>query len=425
MSRAAPSLPRMIHQVALRATIVLAIIVFGPVWYYQATETGFFPFPGLSPVRNLMWLTGALVIGAHLLRFGPDRLIGVLAPFLPFLLWGAIGLSWSVELATSIRTLVFWAIGGGAIAAVALELPPETGIRWACGTLLAAVALSFALAALAPANAFTEYDGEPTLRGLFPHKNVFGWTCGLGLVWSWTQRAYLGRFLGPISSLVFISGLLVSNSKTAAVVAILMLGYLFLISLLPRIFGDGSRSFLLLLFFLFLVISIGSFGLPYVLGLMGRDMSLTGRGDVWQHYLGYILQQPLTGFGTGIFSTETGLNARIGGTIPGAEGQGLHSPHNSYIGILGETGLLGLCFFILCHLYLALIAPFRRLDRWTRLAAALSLGILVGAVSEVRDAYVIGVATLLLIMCRAMAIRTAATSAAAPPRGLLAGEGLR
>lgn len=435
MSRAAPSsISWLLHQAALRAVIPLAVVVFGPVWYYRAGETGVIPFPGIQAARALMWLTALFVIGAHVLRFGLGRLIGVLAPFLPFLAWGAVGVLWSVDPVTSVRGLIFWGLGGGAAAAAALELSLATMARWTCATMVCAVVLSFAMAVLAPNDAFTLYDGVPTLRGLFSHKNLFGWFCALGLVWAWTLRGHLGGRFAVVSCLIFVAGLLVSNSKTSLAAAVIVLVYMALVAVLPRLFGDGARAFLMTLFILFAMAAVLTLIVPALLQLMGRDTNLTGRGDVWRHYLGYILQRPLTGFGTGLFSFDTDLNARIGGTIPGAEEQGLHSPHNTYIGILGETGVIGLGFFVLCHLYIMLVAPFRRLDLWTRLAAAISLGILSAAVSEMRDASALGFATVLILLCRAAAVRSGTCAAMAPRApaasepptlGLAAREGFR
>lgn len=361
-----------------------------------------------------MWLTALFLIGTHVLRFGPERMVRVLAPFLPFLAWSAVGMIWSIDLTTSVRGLIFWGLGGGAAAAVALELPLATIVRWICATMVCAVVLSFAMAVLAPGHAFTLYAGVPTLRGLFPHKNLFGWFCALGLVWTWTLRGYAGPRFTILACLIFVAGLLVSNSKTSLAAAAIMLGYLALITLLPRLFGDGGRAFLMTLFLLLATAGILALVVPALLQIMGRGTDLTGRTDVWRHYLAYILERPLTGFGTGIFSFDTELNARIGGTIPGAEEQGLHSPHNTYIGVFGETGVIGLGFFVLCHLYLMLIAPFRRLDLWTRLAAAISLGVLTAAVSEMRDASALGLATVLILLCRGASTRVDTRAATIP-----------
>jgi hypothetical protein len=94
----------------------------------------------------------------------------------------------------------------------------------------------------------------------------------------------------------------------------------------------------------------------------------------------------------------------IGGSSPGLEEQALHSPHNVYIGIAGEVGVFGLFFFVMGHLYVALVAPLRHLDAWARLAGTLALAILLAGITEMRDGYGLGVATIALVAARGAAL---------------------
>ena len=135
-----------------------------------------------------------------------------------------------------------------------------------------------------------------------------------------------------------------------------------------------------------------------------QGITFTGRTEVWRHYLAAVETRTLTGYGTGVFSTPTVLNLAVGGTVPGQEGAGLHSPHSLYIGILGETGVVGLAAFVLAGLNLAFVAPFGARSPWLRLSGALALAILVAGLAETRDGYAPGVATVALVAARAAAL---------------------
>ena len=109
---------------------------------------------------------------------------------------------------------------------------------------------------------------------------------------------------------------------------------------------------------------------------VGRDATFTGRTEVWRHYLAYLHDRPLTGYGTGILSSDTDINRAIGGAVPGQEAQRLRSPHSLYIGLASETGLIGVVCFVAAHAWVAFVAPFRRVSPWSRTAGALAVAIL-------------------------------------------------
>ena len=108
------------------------------------------------------------------------------------------------------------------------------------------------------------------------------------------------------------------------------------------------------------------------------------------------------------------MNLEIGGTVPGYEHENLHSPHNVYIGIAGETGLIGILFFLFAQLYLAFVAPFRGMSPWRRLSGVLAFAIMFAGLAETRDGYAPGVATVALLAARASGLRAARDRAPNP-----------
>lgn len=81
---------------------------------------------------------------------------------------------------------------------------------------------------------------------------------------------------------------------------------------------------------------IGKLTLFDVSGAVGRSENLTGRGDIWQSLLPAVSEQPVLGSGFGAFWSD---DAR--------EKYDISDSHNGYLGVILETGFVGLiCYAI-------------------------------------------------------------------------------
>ena len=388
--------------------LLMALVEFGQVWFYPPDFGG-----GLDAARAFggayrmtLWLAAVAVVALQLAQRGPLPMIRALAPFAPFLVWGVVvTVLWSVDPVTGARSLVFWSLAAGLAAAAGDAVPPERLARAVALLLGAVIAASLLLAVLVPEAAHTVYGAELMVRGLFPHKNQFGWYAAIGLLWTWTLRATIGPALVRLLLPVLAAGLVAAGSGTAFVVAAAAGAYLLGLRATRTLFADGGRAALALTAATLVAALVAALLAPVLLDALGRDPTLTGRTGVWRHYLATIGSRPLTGFGTGMFSTPSTLNVAVGGTVPGQERAALHSPHSLYLGLLGETGVVGVAAFLLACLHLAFVAPFRTVSRWLDLAGALTFAILVAGIAETRDGYAPGVATVALIAARAAALR--------------------
>lgn len=393
------------------AVLLMALVEFGQVWYYPPDFGG----PDASRAfggafRMTLWLAAVAVIALHLARRGAVPMTRALAPFAPFLAWGAVvTLVWSVDPVTGARSLVFWSLAAGLAVAAGDTAPPERLARAVALLLGAVIAASLVLAVVLPDAAHTLYGAELMVRGLFPHKNQFGWLAAIGLVWAWTLRAMIGPGLVRVLLPVLATGVVVAGSGTALVVGIATAGYLLGLRVARTLFPDGARAALAFAAGILVAALLTALLAPVLLDALGRDPTLTGRTGVWRHYVETIGSRPLTGYGTGVFSTPSPLNVALGGTVPGQERAALHSPHNLYLGLVGETGVVGLVAFVLAVLHLAFVAPFRTVSRWHDLAGALAFAILVAGIAETRDGYAPGVATVALLAARGAALRQEAT----------------
>ena len=221
----------------------VAVAEFGQVWYYPAPEAGAeFTRAFGGAFRMALWLAASVCILLHLCAAARSP-IRTLAPFVPFVIWGAAVVAfWSIDRTAGVRTLGFWTIAACLAVATACEADPRTLARGVALTFLAVVAGSLAAALLAPGAASTSYGDASMVRGLFPHKNAFGWFCALGLVWATGTRRALGPALAVVVAATMAGGLLASGSKTAAAMLPAVGAYVLALGCCQRAFANGARA---------------------------------------------------------------------------------------------------------------------------------------------------------------------------------------
>jgi exopolysaccharide production protein ExoQ len=171
----------------------------------------------------------------------------------------------------------------------------------ACGR-----SMVFALATLIPAELCDRH--KLLLFGLF----------GMVLVWSGSRGAW-----------IIAGGLLA---------AALFMGVLFKLERRLRLVCCSGG---LLLFALFIAVAMSNFGA--LAELLGRDVTLTGRTQIWHQVWLAILQRPITGYGFSAF--WQGMQG-ASWEIVVALGFVLFHAHNGFLEIWLELGMVGLAIFI-------------------------------------------------------------------------------
>ncbi len=392
----------------LLPVLLMCLIEFGQIWYFSPNDYGDVIRSGGDGIfRKILWLLALIAILGHFLRCGLLMVARVLLPLLPFVLWCCLStILWSVDPLFSLKSVVFWAIASLVAASAAIEVDSKLLLR-TLGTFFVVVVLcSFALAVVVPQSGFTRYGNELVLRGFFPHKNVFGWFCAIGGILIIANRQYISTRTSLFFILIITLAILAAQSQTSIVAVTAGLLYIFAVRLLKRCFGDGARAFYAMMISLTLAASVVFYLYPFLLDLVGRDTTLTGRTAVWEHYFSYLIHRPVTGLGVGIFSSDTDINLAIGGSVPGFEYQKLHSPHSLYVGLFGEVGFVGLLLFLGGHAYIAIIASFKSNNTWVHCAGALSFLIILAGTAEMRDGIIPGIATIMLIVARGASLRS-------------------
>jgi exopolysaccharide production protein ExoQ len=263
-------------------------------------------------------------------------------PILLFTAWASLTVTWSDTINSSLNgvlALIPLLIVGYCLA---LRLPPHLLARsyiysgiWAAGFSLLYIVL-LPRYGMHQANDVSQAVHAGAWRGVYPHKNLFG-----GLMGAYAAITILaGRKVLPSQVLrigvIAVLLLLVvrSHSATALLLA-------FGAPILTWVLVTVSVPIQMLLALcavpvMLIVVSVAE----YLLGLLGRDMTFTGRTSIWEIAPGAIAKRPLGGYGFasttyGEFMVE--LYRRFG----------LFDPHNGYLNLLLSTGIVGLCLFLL------------------------------------------------------------------------------
>lgn len=258
-----------------------------------------------------------------------------------FWLWALVSAAWSA--ATSL-TIVHWfgLLGTGIVGLyIGVRFEPKeqlnlvAGCLTVCAVASLVAALAFPAVGLAPDGAW---------QGVFFPKNSLGRMMALGTLCFVLLSIDEHRRRGIYIAIAVFCGalLLLSQSATAIVVCVLMLG------LLPfrKLLTLGNRLLVPMVAFFTMVavpfVAWLALNSNAILGILGRDNKLTGRLPLWDSTLQEIASRPLFGFGYGAFWTSTeadGIRARIGWSAPNA--------HNGFLEILLGLGLVGGAFFLI------------------------------------------------------------------------------
>lgn len=339
--------------------VVLMIVPEG--FDYGSLESAGAPASG-SLVSRLLWLAllalGTLILlwragfAWLLLRKSSGLLPGLL---LAFVLLTAASVGWSIEPAVTARRLI-------RVLTIVVDASALVLIGWHVArfqnllrpvislVLLGSIAFGLGWPQLA-----IHQDSSAELagawRGLANHKNGFGDIACIGLI-LWCH-AWLARESSALMALLggglALTCLLLSRSSTSLLATVMALTWLVLLMRSPPGLRRYAPHLIVVFVALLLVYSLALLGLVPGLGLLlspisaltGKDMSLTGRTDIWQLVSEHIHLQPWLGSGYGAYWTGPVIGTPSYAFIermafyPG-------SAHNGYLEILNDLGVLGL-----------------------------------------------------------------------------------
>jgi exopolysaccharide production protein ExoQ len=233
-------------------------------------------------------------------------------------------------------------------------------LRWALA-IAAVLSLAFALA-LPSYGVQSDIDGQGW-RGIYSHKNTLGSIMALSTL-VFLLRALTSRKRRWVAGagLILSFGLVIfSNSVSSLVVCVLLL------ALLPVYRALRWRITLAVPFLISAwllgggVVMWGLYNAETILGALGRDITLTGRTNLWPLVITMISQRPWLGYGySGFWEADKGayFSFALNGFQP-------TSAHNGFLDLWLQLGLLGVLVFVLSFLL-----AFLRAAAWARLSKA-------------------------------------------------------
>lgn len=366
---------------------VFVIIAFsGTVLFVMATNGGSLPTGEAESGAVLMIFAAIYVLIIGLIAMRPSLILGIplASSLLLLLLLLTLGSSlWSLHPDVTLRraiALLFTTVFGIYLA-LRWDLPRLLGLIVVALTIL--LALSYVFVFALPAVGVDHFLHEGAWKGVFFQKNVTGRI----LVWLILSVLWL-RFNGHgprwtswiILALAFLM-LVMCRSGTGLLSCILVAGVLVAVPLLR---GNAGRLVLILAFSVFMAIVTGVGAMLFyedVLELLGRDVTLTGRTEIWSHTALMLRDHWLLGYGYGAFW--------YGNYGPGAaftEGWHINTAHNGWIDVLLDVGTPGLLLVSLVLLQTivgaVLVARYRDPRNEASWILAVALGLVAISVSE-------------------------------------------
>jgi exopolysaccharide production protein ExoQ len=204
--------------------------------------------------------------------------------------------------------------------------------------------LSIAAALLTPIGVMPGFDAG-RWRGLFNHKNTLGENASITLIvalgLSLTTRSR--RHISALVALVSAVCLVMSGSATALAAGAVGCLVLLLAWTIVRLRIIRSQGLWLLLGIGTCSALVAYTALGPLAASLGRDLTFTGRTEIWQQFIHFAHQRPWTGWGWATISTTDHMLPIIRQTLALPF---IQTPHSGYLSLLVELGYPGLLLFI-------------------------------------------------------------------------------
>lgn len=231
-------------------------------------------------------------------------------------------------------------------------------LGWALA-IAAVLSLVFALAL--PSYGVSSGIDAQGWRGVYSHKNQLGSIMALStlvfLLLALTSRKR--RWVAGAGLILSFGLVIFSNSVSGLVVCVLLL------ALLPVYRALRWRITLAVPFLISAWLLIGGvvmwglYNAETILGALGRDITLTGRTNLWPLVITMISQRPWLGYGySGFWAADKG--AYFSFALNGFQATGAH---NGFLDLWLQLGLLGVLVFVL-----SLLLAIPRAAAWARLS---------------------------------------------------------
>lgn len=259
-----------------------------------------------------------------------------------------VSILWTEAPAVALPNAAYFVLMGVAGSFIAQLATPDQILRWLHRGILAACASSILLGTLTP---HIGTDQRPaaygSLIGIYVHKNPLSALMVMGVITAiYTPRT--GQLVRTrlLASLALYTYAIIQAQSAAAFG--LLLSSLLIAWILRRLATTPEQKRPLLATAWFCVAGIASIWLvlyfPTVIGWFGRDLTFSGRTDIWNGSLAAWHHQPILGYGMGGAFHEHSIAASTiskytGGWIP-------PSSHSGYVSMLVQLGAVGFALMV-------------------------------------------------------------------------------
>lgn len=334
-------------------TVYIFFVIFGTSLPFHEAATSVDEIATSNPVNQFVF--SLLYLLSLYSLIGKGRQIWQLVKmekFLTLLLfWMLCTVFWSDYFMVSLKRWI--QIFGSVIICAGILLNTESiddALSYMRGIFMLYLPLTILAVMFVPAAIQWEF---PAWRGLAPHKNLLGQMM-LFAVLVWLFEIRTSKFKSKIIAIIFLGLSLIvflgARSTTCFLVAAFIFMLMFLKNLGKLIGPAGVDKFffgVIVLGSLTLIISIFLLAPDWIASLFnmfGKDMTFTGRIDLWERIFTISRQHFLQGCGFGGFwvMDSPNLNAIFQEFVwlP-------NTSHNGYLDLLNETGLVGLIILVL------------------------------------------------------------------------------
>jgi exopolysaccharide production protein ExoQ len=316
--------------IAFCGTVLPSLLISGAIPASNAED------PGALIAFAMVYL---LILGPVLLR--PRGIVDALTAnpaATALILLALLSTAWSIEPEVTLRRAVAFAF----TTLFALHLVQRFTLREVVTLLALAVSvttvLSLVFVLAVPAIGIDHELHPGAWKGVYFQKNVAGRTSvWLLLCLFWLERANAGA-RWPRRVMIALTALLLvmSDSGTGLLTAALVLA----VFTAHRWLKADIRVLAAVLSFValagFLAVLAGTVFFEDALALIGRDPTLTGRTELWDHSLAAVAERPLLGWGYGAYWYDLNGPAAVF-----TAGWGVTSAHNGWIDAAIDLGLPG------------------------------------------------------------------------------------
>ena len=339
--------------------LLMVLMIVPEGFDYQSLISTGSPSSG-SAISRILWL-GLLLFGGVIIfwRAGLAWLLtrGMNPFLLLFVVLAITSVAWSIDPALSLRRLLRMStivLVSAAFVLMGWHARRFQNVVRPVLTLMLLGSIFFGL--LFPELAIHQQTSAELVgawRGLANHKNSLGAIACIALIFwfhAWLSRE-TGFFTALVGGAIAATCLLLSRSSTSLAATLVVIGFLLLLMRSPQ----GMRPYLPYLVVMMLVILLVyalailqlipglSILMTPITALTGKDMTFTGRSEIWSVLVDHIRYHPLLGTGYGAYWTAgpvPGTDAyafiwRMGKFYPG-------SAHNGYLEIVNDLGWVGL-----------------------------------------------------------------------------------